>query len=111
MRILNLPEPEPPSRSRVITAIAILQRLLDELPPSPPTGRGRLKDIESTRGQREPAIVVMKRFYPPDGRRPRGVSIAALTKRINREPEFKDRNVSEDTVRLADFDIKGALKK
>jgi hypothetical protein len=81
----------------------------ESLPAEPPVAVD--DDIGSTRGQREPAIVVMKRFYPPNGVRPRGVSIAALTKRINREPEFKDRNVSEDTVRLADFDVKGALKK
>jgi len=68
-------------------------------------------DIESTRWQREPVIRVMKRFYPLDGVRPKGVSIARLTARINREPEFRDKNVSEDTVRLADIDIKDALKK
>ena len=53
----------------------------------------------------------MNEFYPPDGIRPKGVSIARLTKRINRQPEFQGNPVIEDTVRLADFEIKAALKK
>jgi hypothetical protein len=58
-----------------------------------------------------PVIAKMKELYPPDGIRPKGVSIAALTKRINRQPEFQGNPVIEDTVRLADFEIKTALKK
>jgi len=53
----------------------------------------------------------MKTIYSPDGSRPKGVSIAVLTKRINKLPEFKEDKVSEDTVRLADLEIKAALKK
>jgi len=66
---------------------------------------------ETPRWAREPVIAKMKEFYPPDGIRPKGVSIAALTKRINRQPEFQGNPVIEDTVRLADFEIKAALKK
>jgi hypothetical protein len=65
---------------------------------------------ETPRWAREPVIAKMKEFYPPDGIRPKGVSIAALTKRINRQPEFQGSPVI-DTVRLADFEIKAALKK
>ena len=53
----------------------------------------------------------IKSFYPPDGIRPKGVSIAALTRRINKLPEFKDDEVSEDTVGRADNEIKAARKK
>jgi hypothetical protein len=54
---------------------------------------------------------VIKTLYPPDGIRPKGVSIAMLTNRINKRPEFKAGEVSEDTVRLADKEIKAAHKK
>jgi hypothetical protein len=80
-----------------------------ETPPeeSPP----RPAEAEATRWQRDPVIGKMKQFYPPDGIRPKGVSIAGLRTRINNEPEFKGRPVSEDTVRLADIEIRTARKK
>ena len=62
----------------------------------------------STRGKRDPVIERMKTFYPLDGIHPKSVSIEALTKRINKLPEFKENQVSEDTVRLADIEIKEA---
>jgi hypothetical protein len=68
-------------------------------------------ETETTRWQREPVIATMKKLYPPDGIRSKGISIAVLTTRINREPEFQGKKVSEDTVRLADIEIKAALKK
>jgi hypothetical protein len=44
----------------------------------------------ATRWAREPEIAKMKEFYSPDGIRPKGVAIAALTKRINRSsPNFQ----------------------
>ena len=52
----------------------------------------------------------MKSIFPPDGIRPKGMSIARLTKRINKLPEFKDQKVSEDTVGRADIEIKTAEK-
>jgi hypothetical protein len=56
-------------------------------------------------------IEVAKRFFPPDGRRPNG-TIAALTKRIDKEPEFQGgRPVSKDTVDRAFKDIDAALEK
>jgi hypothetical protein len=88
--------------------------------PAPPAGAAELlpksrsedtAETETTRWQREPVIATMKKLYPPDGVRPKGISIAVLTTRINREPEFQGKKVSEDTVRLADIEIKAALKK
>ena len=61
---------------------------------------------EPTRWQRDRTIKAIKSLYPPDGIRPKGVSIAALTKRINKLPEFKGGEVSEDTVRRAASEIK-----
>jgi hypothetical protein len=66
---------------------------------------------EHTRGQRTRAVAAMKAIYSPHGIRPEGVSIKKLTDRINRLPEFKEDKVSEDTVRLADIEIKAALEK
>jgi hypothetical protein len=70
-----------------------------------------LTKAEHTRWQRDRVIAVMKEFYSPHGIRPKGVSIKRLTDRINRLSEFKENRVSEDTVRLADFEIKAPLKK
>ena len=66
---------------------------------------------ESTRWQRDRTIAAIKTLHPPDGIRPKGVSIAALTNRINKLPEFKENQISEDTVGRALEDIKAALKK
>jgi hypothetical protein len=68
-------------------------------------------EAETTQWQREPVIVVMKKYYPPNGVRPKGTSIRMVTERINREPEFRDKNVSEDTVLRADKKIKADLRK
>jgi hypothetical protein len=70
-----------------------------------------LAKAESTRWQRDRTIEAIRSLYPPDGIHPKGVSIASLTKRINKLPEFKGDEVSEDTVRLADIEIKAAHKK
>jgi hypothetical protein len=66
---------------------------------------------ESTRWQRDRTIEAIKALYPPDGIRPKGVSIAMLTDRINKRSEFKEDQVSEDTVGRALEDIKATLKK
>ena len=79
---------------------------MTEPPPKP-----ELAKAEPTRGQRDRTIEAIKSFYPPDGIRPKGVSIAALTRRINKLSEFKDDEVSEDTVGRADNEIKAARKK
>jgi|SRR5262249_5069424 len=80
-------------------------------PVPPPEAERETAKAETTRWQREPVIAAIKKLYPPDGVRPKGISIAMLTKRINKEPEFQDRTVSEDTVRLADIEIKDPRKK
>jgi hypothetical protein len=77
-----------------------------QVEPEPP--EPELAKAEPTRWQRDRTINAIKSFYPPDGIRPKGVSIAALTKRINKLLEFKGGEVSEDTVRLADIEIKEA---
>jgi len=66
---------------------------------------------EHTRWQRDRVIAVMKEFYSPHGIRPTSVSIQALTDRINRHKEFQGNQVSHDTVRLADIEIKAAPQK
>ena len=55
----------------------------------------------------------MKEFYAPDGIHPKGVSIAKLTERINKEPEFqgKGKSVNENTVRNADIYLRANLPK
>jgi hypothetical protein len=73
--------------------------------------RKEVAETESTRWQRDRTIAAIKTIYPPDGIRPEGVSIAALTNRINRLPGFKDLKVSEDTVGRADIELKTALGK
>jgi hypothetical protein len=109
MRFLNLPEPEPPSRSRVITTIAILQRLLDELPPSPPTRRGRRKDIEPTRWQRDPVIAAIKTLHPPDGIPTKRITNEVMRKQLNKLPQFQDKPIrSKETVRLARIEIEAS---
>jgi hypothetical protein len=70
-----------------------------------------LAEAEPTRWQRDRTIAAIKTLHPPDGIRPKGVSIAALTNRINKLPEFKENQISEDTVGRALEDIKAALKK
>jgi hypothetical protein len=70
-----------------------------------------LAETETTRWAREPVIAVAKRLFPPDGKRPKGMSISRLTKRFNKEPEFKENEVSEDTVDRAFKDIEAALQK
>ena len=70
----------------------------------------KLAKAKSTRPQRDRVIRAIKSHYPPDGIRPKGVSIKALTERINRLSEFEDGDVSEDTVRLADIEIKAKIK-
>ena len=71
----------------------------------------RVGQGQSIRRQRDRAINAIKSLYPPDGIRPKNVSIAALTERINKLTEFKDDKVSEDTVGRADNEIKAARKK
>jgi hypothetical protein len=65
----------------------------------------------ATRRQRDRTIEAIKTLYPPNGIRPKDVSIAMLTNRINKLPEFKENRVSEDTVGRALQDIKVALEK
>jgi hypothetical protein len=89
------PEPAPP---------------FPQVEPEPPPKPKRAK-AASTRWQREHTIEVIKMLLPPDGIRPKGVSIATLTNRINKFPEFKENRVSEDTVGRALKDIKAARKK
>ena len=82
------------------------ERTIEKTAPLPVPATSQPKP----RWAREPVIRKMKEFYPPDGIRPKHVSIAALTKRINGQPEFGGNPVSEDTVRLADLEIKDAQK-
>ena len=70
-----------------------------------------LARAEPTRWQRDRTIEAIKTLYPPDGIRPKGVSIAMLTNRINKLPEFKENQISEDTVGRALADIKVAPEK
>jgi hypothetical protein len=72
---------------------------LDESPLQEEEAAG----AERTRWQRDRLIPKMKEFYR-DGIRPKGISIARWTKSIKTDPEFQD--VSEDTVRLADLELK-----
>jgi hypothetical protein len=81
-----------------------------ESEPPPPPKPKRAKAV-STRGKRDPVIEMMKAFYPLDGIRPKSVSIAALTKRINKLSEFKENPVSEDTVERADKELQAGRKK
>jgi hypothetical protein len=90
------PEPAPPTEPPRVEP--------EPLPPPEP----ELVKAEHTRWQRDRTIEAIRSLYPPDGIRPKGVSIAALTKRINKLLEFKGGDVSEDTVRLADIEIKAA---
>jgi hypothetical protein len=104
----TLPSLDEP-RAKLVGLIAARATKLAQ-PPRLPKGE-RAAETETTRGQREPAIAVAKRLFPPHGRRPKGNSIAKLTKRFNNEPEFKEKNVSEDTVDRAFKDIAAALQK
>lgn len=101
----SMPEPAP----AVEPEPAPLSPQVEPEPPSPL--EPELAKAEYARWQLDPAIKAMKSFYPPDGIRPKSVSIAKLTERINKLPEFKSREVSEDTVRRADIEIKAARKK
>jgi hypothetical protein len=81
-----------------------------------PARRGARAEAEAapskpTRWQRDRTINAIKSFYPLDGIRPKGVSIAALTKRINKLSEFEGDEVSQDTVARADLEIKAAARK
>jgi hypothetical protein len=88
--------------------------------PAPPAGAAELlpksgaedaAETEATRWQREPVIALIKKYWPPHGIRPNGVTIAMVTNRLNNEPEFKSKSVSEDTVGRAFRDIKAAREK
>src|SRR5262249_12802497 len=76
----------------------------------PPKGE-KAAETETTRWARDPVIAVAKRLFPPDGRRPKSMSIRRLTIRFNKELEFKENTVSEDTVDRAFKDIEAALQK
>jgi hypothetical protein len=99
-------EPAPPTEPKQPAPAPSSPHVEPEPPPEPERARA-----EPTRWQRDRTIEVIKTLYPPDGIRPKGVSIAMLTNRINKRPEFKAGEVSEDTVRLADKEIKAAHKK
>jgi len=77
----------------------------------PKSGAEDVAETEATRWQREPVIALIKKYWPPHGIRPNGVTIAMVTKRLNNEPEFKSKSVSEDTVGRAFRDIKAAREK
>jgi hypothetical protein len=84
--------------------------------PEPEPGpESELAKAEHTRWQRDRTIAAIKELHPPHGIRPKGTSIQALTNRINKLQEFQGNKVSDDTVRLADKEIKAeieaALKK
>src|SRR5262249_20132152 len=66
---------------------------------------------EHTRWQRDRVIEAIKALLPLDGSRPKGMSIQALTNRINRLPEFQGNQVSDDTVGRALEEIEAAHKK
>jgi hypothetical protein len=79
-----------------------------ELEPKPepkPEPESELAKAEHTRWQRDRTIEAIKALHPPDGIRPKGTSIQALTNRINKLPDFQENRVSPDTVRLADIEI------
>ena len=88
----------------------------EEPEPEPEPGpESELAKAEHTRWQRDRTIAAIKELHPPHGIRPKGTSIQALTNRINKLQEFQGNKVSDDTVRLADKEIKAeieaALKK
>jgi hypothetical protein len=86
-----------------------------QTPAEPPPMREEAARAEPTRYQRDRTIEAMKTLFPPDGIRPRGrdMSIRRVTEKINKLSEFSEGKVSEDTVRLADKEIKAmaAMKK
>lgn len=106
---------EPPPEPAIAETGEILATVGQAPKPAPPTELpppdSELARAEPTRWQRDRTIEAIKALHPPDGIRPKGVSIATLTIRINKLPEFKENRVSEDTVRLADMEIKAALEK
>jgi hypothetical protein len=98
------------------TPTAVADRQLPAADESEPAARAEesmpeLAETEHTRWQRDRTIEAMKTLLPPDGIRPKGMSIKGLTDRINKLEEFQENKVSEDTVRLADTEIKDPLKK
>ena len=99
-----------PSRQPRLGAGREPDRPQGEVEPLPPPKPKRAK-AEPTRAKRDPVIEGIKALYPLDGIHPKSVSIAALTRRINKLPEFKENPVSEDTVGRADEEIKAARKK
>jgi len=118
------PAPVPPGGDGKTLVAVSPQELLHQPPSARSPGGDRpvnarspgepepeLAKAEHTRYQRDRTIAAMKTHYPEDGIRPRGMSIKKLTDRINKLPEFQEGKVSEDTVRLADREIKAALKK
>jgi hypothetical protein len=107
-RAQNTPEqPEAPlpsldePRAKLVGLIAARATKLAQ-----PQKEEKAAKAEATRWQRDPVIAKMKEFYAPHGIRPRGVSIARVTQRINKDLEFQNDKVSEDTVRLADIELK-----
>jgi hypothetical protein len=99
----RLPQPELAPAADVGDQAGAVTSGETEAPPEP--------EPEHTRWQRDRTIEAMKALHPPYGIRPKGTSIQALTNRINKLPEFQGNQVSDDTVRLADIEIKAALKK
>jgi hypothetical protein len=91
--------------------LRVERRMLDEAEQLYAEGGSEPTETETTRWARELVIAVAKRHFPPEGKRPKGVSIASLTKRFNKEPEFKENKVSEDTVDRAFKDIEAARQK
>jgi len=82
-----------------------------QVEPEPPPPEPQLVRAKPTHWQRDRTIEAIKTLHPPDGIRPKGVSITALTNRINKLPQFKENRVSEDTVGRALKDIKTARGK
>jgi hypothetical protein len=83
----------------------------------PSTGLSQVKPkpkaaapVEHTRWQRDRAIKAVKQFLHPDGKRPKGVSIEHLLKRLNKLPEFEQRPLSASTLERAIKDIKNEIK-
>jgi hypothetical protein len=78
----------------------------------PESKREEAAEAEATRPRpkRDPLISVLETLAPA-GVHPKGMSIRRLTDRINKLPEFKENQVSDDTVGRALKDMKAAVKK
>jgi transposase-like protein len=70
-----------------------------EAKPEPPK-------TEHTRWQLDRTIVAIRALHSPHGIPPQGTSIRKLTNRLNKLQEFKEDEVSHDTVRRAVIEIK-----